>query len=125
MKKLLLLFLLLFAVTANAQPNIAWQRCYGNTGGYIGGIDTTADGNIIFAGGVSYNGGDVTCVPDYDVWIVCINPITDSILWQKCYGGSDNDWPFAMHTTRDKGFIVLCQTESNDGDVIGNYCAQD
>ncbi|MCD6531735.1 T9SS type A sorting domain-containing protein [bacterium] len=39
--------------------------------------------------------------------------------WQKCLGGSDDDWAYSIQWTTDGGFIVAGYTHSNDGDVSG------
>ena len=41
--------------------------------------------------------------------------------WQKCYGGSENDWPVSVINTSDGGYLVGGQTYSDDGDVSGNH----
>lgn len=42
------------------------------------------------------------------------------IVWQKCLGGSQNDYAHAIRQTADGGYIVAGATWSNDGDVSGN-----
>ncbi len=42
------------------------------------------------------------------------------IVWQKCLGGSENDYAHAIRQTADGGYIVAGATWSNDGDVSGN-----
>jgi hypothetical protein len=43
------------------------------------------------------------------------------IEWQKCLGGTDNDYAYSIQQTSDGGFIVAGETWSNDGDVSGNH----
>ncbi len=47
--------------------------------------------------------------------------ISPSIEWQKCLGGSQNDYPFCISQTFDMGYIVGGYSFSNDGDVAGNH----
>lgn len=41
------------------------------------------------------------------------------IQWQKCWGGSYDDFARSIQQTNDGGFIIVGYTDSNDGDVIG------
>lgn len=43
-----------------------------------------------------------------------------SIQWQRCLGGTNNDYAQCIQTTIDGGFIVAGSTSSNNGDVSGN-----
>jgi hypothetical protein len=44
-----------------------------------------------------------------------------SLVWQKCFGGSQGDGIFDFQQTSDMGYILLGGTLSNDGDVSGNH----
>ncbi len=44
-----------------------------------------------------------------------------TIEWQKCLGGSNDDWAYSIQQTSDSGFIVAGYTESSNGDVSGNH----
>lgn len=48
------------------------------------------------------------------------NPL---IEWQKCFGGSNDDYAYSIKQTSDKGFILCGRTHSQDGDVTGNLNA--
>ena len=41
-------------------------------------------------------------------------------IWYKIYGGSNLDYAVAIRRASDGNFIILGQTESNDGDIT-NY----
>jgi hypothetical protein len=41
--------------------------------------------------------------------------------WQKCLGGTGNDWARSAQQTGDGGYVVAGWTLSNDGDVSGNH----
>ena len=43
------------------------------------------------------------------------------ILWQKCLGGSGDDYAESMVLTSDGGCIIAGYTTSNDGDVTANH----
>jgi hypothetical protein len=44
-----------------------------------------------------------------------------SIQWQKCLGGTSNDYVGSIQQTADGGYIIVGITNSNDGDVSGNH----
>ena len=43
-----------------------------------------------------------------------------NLLWQDCYGGSNNDKGNAIKFTPDGGFIIVGSTLSSDSDVTSN-----
>ncbi len=48
-----------------------------------------------------------------------------AIEWQKCFGGSGIDEAYSILQTSDGGFIVVGNSDSNDGDVTGNHADGD
>jgi hypothetical protein len=44
-----------------------------------------------------------------------------NLIWQKCFGGSQNDYAYSVSQTNDGGYIMAGYTESTDGDVSGNH----
>jgi hypothetical protein len=102
--------------------NPEWHRCYGGSendgatsvlnvsdGYLISGWGGSNDGDLIDSG---WHGGD-------DVWLIRTDLYGD-IIWQKCYGGSNNEGVEKLFQTSDKGFIIFANTNSFDGDVVGN-----
>ncbi len=47
------------------------------------------------------------------------------IQWQKCLGGTKNDFPGGMIQTSDGGYIMAGQTQSNDSDATSNHGKND
>jgi hypothetical protein len=45
--------------------------------------------------------------------------------WQKCLGGTNDDYAYSIQQTRDSGYIVAGGTSSNDGNVHGNHGSSD
>jgi len=113
-------------VKLNNSGDIEWRKCYGGThDDYAKCIQQTNDGGFIVAGYTLSNDGDVSGNHDsngtyYDGWIVKLNNLGD-IEWQKCLGGTNDDYATYIQQTSDGGFIVAGYTDSNDGDVSGNH----
>ena len=113
-------------VKINSAGSIEWQKTYGG-GDYdvATSIRQTPDGGYIVAGVSDSNDGDITgdhasapAIGDY--WIVKLNG-TGNIQWQKALGGTSDDRAFCAQTTSDGGYIITGFSQSNDGDVTGNY----
>jgi len=100
--------------------NIVWEKSYGGSeldelhtikktddGGFIlGGMSTSANGDV----GGNYGG--------YDYWVVKID-INGDIIWEKKYGGSDDDKLYGIEIT-DNGYLLAGYSKSLDRDVGSN-----
>lgn len=114
-------------VRTDSAGTILWQRTYGGTdyeGAYS--IIPTYDGNYIVAAASGSNDGDVggNYGIYYDYWIFKINTSGD-LLWEKNYGGSNNDGARCIVGTADSGYVVVGNVSSNDIDVTGNHGGMD
>ena len=101
---------------------IQWQKTYGGSdedqandvalatdGGYlIGGFTKSNDYNV------SGNHGNV------DFWVIKLSS-NGALEWQKCYGGTSNDYLRSVTNTNDGGYLLSGLTWSNNGDVSGNH----
>ena len=113
-------------VKLDGQGNLEWQQCLGGSDDdWASSVRQTTDGGFIVAGSTKSNDRDVSGNNGKtDAWIVKLD--SQGILeWQKCLGGSDNDWASSVQQTTDGGFIVAGSTESDDGDVSGNHGSRD
>jgi len=112
-----------WTVKLDNMGNIQWEKCYG--GGITGtaglSILQTLDGGYITGGGARYNGGDVTGNHGgADYWVVKITD-TGNIQWQKCFGGSNDDYGFSIVKTIDGNYAIGGYSSSADGEVTGNH----
>lgn len=116
-----------FVVKLSAIGNTEWQRLYGGASAdEANSILQTADGGFVFAGWTnSLNTGDVSGKhgsfgnPLADAWVVRLDRL-GNLVWQKCFGGSDDDYASMIIHTDDGGYSVVGTTSSVDGDVVGN-----
>jgi hypothetical protein len=113
----------MWVVKLNNVGIIEWQKCLGGSLGEIANsIKLTNDGGYVVSGFTNSNDGDVSGFHGTiykDSWVVKLNSIGD-IEWQKCLGGSLNDYSNDICQTNDGGYVLIGATGSNDGDVIGN-----
>ena len=121
----LTLYVLLLIANISRQdkdPQLVWQKCLGGSDWETGrSIQQTTDGGYIIAGESNSVDGDVTGNHGgFDFWIVQLDASGD-IIWQKCLGGSGNDYPTSIQETQGGGYVVAGYTNSTDGDVTGNH----
>lgn len=98
---------------------LVWKKTYGGSneetprkiipaaagGGYfLLGWSDSADGDITFNHGKN------------DVWLVKIDDNGD-LVWQKTFGGTDNDYGYAITASSDGNYIIAGSSYSSDGDV--------
>jgi len=110
-----------WVVKTDLLGNIQWEKCYGGTSpDKAYSVKETNDNGFIIAGRTQSNDIQVSGNHgDDDSWIVKVDSL-GNIEWQKCLGGSDQDWANDI-CLADNGYYVLNYSESNDGDVTGNH----
>ena len=122
----IILSLVFFIRSSLAQsPVLQWQKCYGGTkDDFTRSLELTSDGGFIFCAAAESNDGDVTGNHgDADFWLVKANA-SGSIEWEKCLGGTRDDYGWAMKQTTDGGYILTGFSISHNGDItnnLGNY----
>jgi len=109
-------------VKLDSLGNKQWQKSLGGTDDdYATFVQQTTDGGYIIAGVSNSNDGDVTGNHgNYDYWIVKLDN-TGTILWQKSFGGSSDDFAAYIQQTSDGGYIIGGISNSNDGDVTTHH----
>lgn len=120
----------MWIVKIDSIGNLQWQKSLG--GSYneeANSILQTTDGGYIVAGYTRSNDGDVTGIHNpnsrgQDYWIVKLNN-SGSLQWQKCLGGSQNDYATSIQQAANGGYIVTGASYSNNGDVSGNHGGSD
>jgi len=114
-----------WVVKTDQSGNIEWEKCYGGSlADRAFAVKQTIDNGFIIAGFTNSN--DVHVSGNHgeeDSWVVKTDSL-GNIEWQKCLGGSDQDWANDISITNN-GYYVLNYSESNDGDVNGNHGGHD
>ena len=110
----------ILATKLNADGTIQWRRVLGGSSQELGASCIEAsDGTIMIAGNTFSNDGDVTGNHGAeDLWVVKLSPL-GTIIWQHTYGGSYGEYGAQIQQTADGGFVLYCNTNSSDGDVVG------
>jgi len=105
---------------------LQWQKSMGGSlDDYPYFVKRCGDGNYVICGSTNSNDDDVT--NQYgagDFWVVKIDSI-GNLLWQKSYGGSQNDEARAILQTRDKNLLVAGFSASFDYDVTAPHGAME
>ncbi|WP_246067785.1 hypothetical protein [Changchengzhania lutea] len=70
--------------------------------------------------------GDITAKQDesFDYWLTKFDSASN-LMWQKTYGGTSNDRGNSIIQTADNGYVILGNSQSNDGDISTNAGSSD
>jgi len=107
---------------------IKWQKCLGGTDyDYGGEVVQTVDRGFLLAASTRSRDGDVTGIhpgldsfgnQSSDFWLVKLDS-TGTIEWNKCLGGSKDEYPASVVSGYDGSITLFGTTSSRDGDVFG------
>lgn len=102
--------------------DIHWEKALGGTSSdQANSVQSTSDGGYIMAGYTYSTDGDVTGNHGgQDAWVVKLSAIGD-LVWQKTLGGTSYDQANSVQSTSDGGYLVVGNSYSIDGDVVGNH----
>lgn len=114
-------FMLFSCTSLFAQPGIEWSK---GLGGSLNDIPEmiieSTDGNFVIAGNSASFDGDVGGNNGgVDLWVTKLSS-SGVLIWEKNYGGSQDDYAMDLQSTADGGYIMIGGSESDDGDLSGN-----
>ncbi|MBA3648508.1 MAG: T9SS type A sorting domain-containing protein [Chitinophagales bacterium] len=115
-----------FIIKTDSLGMMQWSQTFGGSGYDIANCGfQTKDGGYIIAGSTSSTDGDILVNHgSSDAWLIKID--ANGILqWEKTYGGSGDETALSIASTEDGGYIMVGETDSNDGDVSGNHGQED
>ena len=85
----------------------------------------TTDGGYVVLAYVTSAGGDISGHHGGgDIWVVKLSG-NGTLEWQKCLGGTGDEYPGALSAASNGGVMVVGTSASFDGDVSGNHGTQD
>lgn len=132
--KLFLLFSLLFSCSNDSEigttKTISFDKSitYGGTKNEVAStVVSFNDGSYAVIGYTQSIDGDIVTtktMSQYDFWVLKFD-INDNLLWQKTYGGSNDDKAYKAINTSDNGFAIVGYSKSNDGDLSSNEGFED
>lgn len=101
--------------------DIKWQMTYGGNGDDRGtAIIQSIDSGFVVAGYSNALDGDITSPHgNEDFWVTKLDSI-GNFQWQKSYGGSSADFCHAICYGINGGYLLVGQSNSNDGDLTEN-----
>ncbi len=113
---------LLSAFSTDAQIAIDWQQCLGGSETEVSqDLMQLPDGGYVILGSVYSLNGDVSGNHGQtDIWLARTDAF-GNLLWQKCLGGTLEEFGNSVQLTTDGGFIICGSTKSNNFDVSGNH----
>jgi hypothetical protein len=99
---------------------VLWNRNYGGPSSEQGhSIEVLPDGGFALSGVTFGNGGDVTGFKGIlDSWLLRLDE-NGNLVWQKTYGGTQNDFGNVVVKNSTGELVVLGRTQSVDGDISG------
>ena len=95
-----------------------WEKTYGGTGDEDAkSIIRASDGGFVIFGTTTSSDHDISQLHgNADIWIFKID-IKGKLIWEKTFGGSDEERAGSIVTTNDSSYVFIGSTLSNDGDV--------
>lgn len=115
-----------WVIDLDDQGNKIWDKSYGGSGEDMGHcVKQTSDGGFIISGKSGSNDSMVSQNNGYmDAWILKIDSV-GNLLWEKSYGGGQNDIFFTITPLPNGTFVASGETASEDGDVSQYYGYKD
>ena len=97
---------------------LLWQKKFGGSNhDFAWAVCATTDGGAVMAGMTNSRDGDLTrssrAGTDIDIWVVRVDA-SGNLVWQKNFGGPQDEIAFDMVPARDGGVLLCGLTESLD-----------
>jgi len=97
--------------------NTEWEQSYPGGDDVGTSIKQLSDGSYIFTGYAEGGTGNHGLL---DYWLVKTDTV-GNIIWEKCYGGSQDEIPWEVNVASDGGYFVCGTSRSYNGDVTNAF----
>lgn len=113
-------------IRISATGGLVWKQSYGGSSDESAkSIQQCSDGSYIVAGETTSNDYDVSNNRGgSDFWVLRLRP-NGTIRWKNTFGGTSNDDAFSVVQLSNGNFVVVGETESNNGNVPDNSGGDD
>jgi uncharacterized repeat protein (TIGR01451 family) len=116
----------IWLIKLSSTGNIIWNNCFGGSrSDYIESCKLLPSGEIYLLGGTdspdlpSFH--DPGIAEEFDIYF-CRVSSTGSLLFQKCFGGTLDEFTSALVSIdADGSCVIVADSESGDGDVVGHH----
>jgi hypothetical protein len=97
---------IVWLIKTDDNGDIIWDKTYeGDWSTYCRCVQQTTDGGYVITGKTEPFGGDS------NVWLFKTDS-TGNIVWNKTFGGTDDDYSYSVRQTTDGGYILVGGTKS-------------
>jgi hypothetical protein len=102
---------------------ILWQNSYGGSKSDIALYVLEENSGYFIVGGTESSDGDINSnfYGEIDAWAFQID-FNGSLVWEQCFGGSDDDSFWNIYKTVTEGYLIFGGTKSEDGYVNNDHC---
>jgi hypothetical protein len=114
-------------IKTDASGIFQWQKSIGGSAqDYFTDVEELSDGSFVMSGYTTSNNDDVSGNHGglEDAWLVKTGA-TGNVLWQHCFGGSDDEQALSLTKNYDGGWLLGGYTKSHNGDVTDSLGGQD
>ncbi|MDX1478184.1 MAG: T9SS type A sorting domain-containing protein [Saprospiraceae bacterium] len=110
-----------WVVKIDVNGALLWEKSFGGSGDDLAAdVLELPDGNFAIVGTSDSQDGDKTVsYGGTDVWVVKIDP-NGNLLWERTYGGTEDDSGTKLSAIDNTQFAMLAQTESSNVHLTGN-----
>lgn len=113
----------------NASGSIVWKKNFGGSKADLispSAIQGSFDGHYLIAGMTASKDGDITQAQPggFDFFVLKLTDAGNKLGF-KCFGGNSTDWYPTLAPSNDCSFVLAGTSESNNGDIPGNFGSGD
>lgn len=115
-----------WVVKLDNMGNKVWTTTIGGSNGdAVHGVAKSNDGGYVLAGRTMSNDGDMSGNHgSIDGYVLKLNGL-GKIVWQKSFGGTNDDWAKTIVPCIDGGYLIGVCSKSIDGDFTNTLGSQD